>query len=485
MLAGNTDIISIVLIYFLFLILIGLNGYRKTNTFSDYIIGGRKLGPVIGAMNVGASDMSSWVLMGLPGAFYLFGLNQIWIIIGLLLGSYASWKIVAIRLRKYTEIANNSLTLSSFLENRFQDKSGILRVLNSVVTLFFFTFYIASGFVGSASLFSSLFEVDYQTTLFFSIFIIISYALIGGFLAVSWGDLFQGILILFALIFVPFGIFFSINGFDGFFGVIQNTSPNHLNPFYNLTFFGILTTLGWGLGYFGQPHIISKFMSIKDSKLINSARRICITWTALSMIGAASVGILGYVFFIQNPLKLHETVFLLSSKVIFSSVIMGFVVAAFLAAIMSTINGQIILSSGSLTEDFYRKFFRKNASDKELIIITRFFVVVVAFVGYFIAKNENATVLNIVSYAWSGLGASIGPIILLSLFWKRATKYGAMAGILSGAFSSILYDKLDLFAHSLLPAFLTSTLFIVVFSLLSLKHIPSNVEDQFKKIKNA
>jgi sodium/proline symporter len=478
----NFTILAVVAVYFLFLGYLGVRGYKKTKTFSDYILGGRKLGPIVGAMNVGASDMSSWLLMGLPGAFYLYGMNQIWMIIGLVVGSYCSWKFVATRLRKYTEIANDSLTISSFLENRFRDKSGFLRTVTSIMIVFFFTLYISAGFVGSAKLFSSLFGLDYGEALLISVFVIIFYALIGGFLAVSWADLLQGTLMLFALLIVPIGMAYVMGGLGPINEVIQSYSPAHLDPFHKITFFGLLSTFAWGLGYFGQPHIISKYMAIKNSEEISTARKICISWMSLSMIGAAAVGLFGYAFLIETPLTSHETVFIVTSNAIFPAIIMGFILSAVLAAIMSTINGQIIICCGSLTEDFYKKFFRKNAENKELIIVTRIAVAIIAFLAYAIARDESSTVLKIVSHAWAGLGAAIGPIILCSLFWKRTTKYGAIFGILSGGISSIIYSKIPFFPYELLPAFITSLLVIIIVSLLSKNEISSDVSSEFTQM---
>jgi sodium/proline symporter len=482
MLVGNVTIFAVVLAYFLFLGFLGLRGYNKTKTFSDYILGGRKLGPVVGAMNVGASDMSSWLLMGLPGAFYLFGFNQMWIIIGLVIGSYFSWKMVAVRLRNYTELANDSLTISSFLENRFKDKSGILRTVTSVMIIFFFTLYISSGFVGSAKLFTSLFGISYSNSLLISIFVIIFYALIGGFLAVSWADLVQGTLMLFALLLVPIGIAVSMGGVSETISVVSTLSPNHFNPFYDITLIGILSSLAWGLGYFGQPHIISKYMAIKNPNEIKTARKICISWMTLSMIGAGLVGLFGFAFFSKSPLTSPETVFIVASAKIFPALIMGLLISAVLAAIMSTINGQILICSGSITEDFYKKFFNKSASQKHLIIITRAWVLMIAVIAFFLASNENASVLKVVSHAWSGIGASIGPVIICALFWKKTTRTGAIWGVLTGGVSSFIYSKIPSFPYELLPAFLTSLFFIFIISLATQKEVTNEMKIEFDKI---
>jgi sodium/proline symporter len=405
-----------------------------------------------------------------------------WIIVGLVIGSYFSWKMVAVRLRKYTELANDSLTISAFLENRFQDKTGALRLVTSIMIIFFFTLYISSGFVGSAKLFTALFGIEYKTALAISIFVIIFYALIGGFLAVSWADLVQGTLMLFALLLVPIGIVYSMGGLGNVDNVITTLSPSHFNPFHEVTFIGLVSTLAWGLGYFGQPHIISKYMAIKNPNEIKTARKICISWMTLSMIGAGLTGLFGFAFFAKDPLTSYETVFIVASNKIFPALVMGFLISAVLAAIMSTINGQILICSGSITEDFYKKFFRKDASNKHLIVITRLWVAIIALIAFLLARNANATVLSIVSNAWSGIGASIGPIIICSLFWKKTTRTGAIWGVLSGGISSFVYSKIPSFPYELLPAFLTSLSFIVIFSLLTQKEISSKMKADFNQI---
>jgi len=480
---SNYYALPVVIIYFTMLMYLGYRGFKKTKTYSDYIIGGRKLGPVVGALNVGASDMSSWLLMGLPGAFYLLGLNQIWMVLGLVLGSFASWTLLAKRLRKYTELRGDSLTISEFLENRFDDKSKILTIVTSVIIIFYFTIYIASGFVGGAKLFSQFLDISYQKALLISCIGIVSYALIGGFLAVSWADLFQGMLMLFVLIITPLVVFYKsdISAIE-YIEQIKAISPSHLDPFFNMNFLAIIGFLSWGFGYFGQPHIISKYMAIKDPEEIKIAKRICISWMSLSMIGAAVVGILGFVYFIKNPIKEPETVFIAITSEMFHPIFIGIFISAILAAIMSTINAQIIICCSALSQDFYRRFFRKKADNKEMLLVTRIFVVVVALVAVLIATNEHASVLGLVARAWAGLGAAIGPIMIFALFWKKTTKTGAIAGIVTGAFGALIFSKVSLFSYEMLPAFLLSSLVIVIFSLLTKKQIPHFVEEDFKKL---
>ncbi len=480
---GNFFIGITVAIYMTGLMYLGWRGFRNTKTFSDYILGSRKLGPVVGAMNVGASDMSSWLLMGLPGAFYLYGINQIWIVIGLVVGSYCSWKFIAKRLRRYTELSGDSLTITSFLESRFEDKTRLLNISTLIVIIFFFTIYIAAGFVGSAKLFSSIFEVPYMTALIVSAVAIVSYALLGGFLAVSYADLFQGILILCVLLFVPTYIIaksdLSIS--DHVMQTMQ-MDPTHINPFHNLDFIGILGFFAWGLGYFGQPHIISKYMAIQDPNRIDLARKICITWMTISMIGASVIGLLGYVYFANAPLVEHETVFIAMSHSIFHPIIIGVLVAAILSATMSTTNAQIIICCSALSQDFYRHFFRKNATNREMLIVTRMWVVIVVLVAMVIAADQTSTVLGLVGKAWAGLGASFGPIVLLALYWKKTTRLGAFAGVVSGALGAVVFSKLSFISYEILPAFLLSLFMIYIVSLMTQKQVPHKVNAEFKKL---
>ncbi len=481
---GDLSILITILIYFSGLMYLGWRGFRKTKTFSDYILGGRKLGPVVGALNVGASDMSSWLLMGLPGAFYLFGFNQAWMVAGLITGSYLSWKIVAIRLRRYTEIAGDSLTLPTFLENRFEDNSRILSIITSVVIIVFFTVYIASGFVGSAKLFSQVFDISYFGALAISCVVVVSYAFLGGFLAVSWADLFQGLLMLAVLLITPIVVFFKSDfSVIDFVNKTREIAPEHLNLFHDMSFMGIIGAFAWGLGYFGQPHIISKYMAIKDQNKIGLARKICISWMTLAMLGSAIIGALGFVYFVDNPLAEPETVFVAMVHDIFHPIFIGIVISAILSAIMSTANAQIIICCSALSQDFYRHFFRKNAGDKEMLIVTRSWVLIVALAAFFIATDETSSILGLVSQAWAGLGASIGPIIIFSLFWQKTTKPAAIVGVVSGMVGVIIFSKIFYFSYEILPAFLLSSLLIFVVSLLTQNQVPSGAKADFEKLK--
>ncbi len=481
---GNSFILATILIYFTGLMYLGYKAFKKTKTFSDYILGSRKLGPVVGAMNVGASDMSSWLLMGLPGAFYLYGVNQIWMVIGLVVGSYCSWKIIAKRLRRYTEISGDALTIPSFLEHRLEDKTRLINVCTLITIIFFFTIYIAAGFTGAAKLFSSIFEISYHTSLALSCVGIVSYALIGGFLAVSYADLFQGILIFVVLMLVPF---FIVGGSDlSASDFVQKTielDPSHIDPFHNLDLIGILGFFAWGLGYFGQPHIISKYMAIKNPKEIGLARRIAISWMSLSMVGAALIGLLGFVYFADNPLKEPETVFIVMSNAIFHPIVIGVLVAAILSATMSTTNAQIIICCSALSEDLYRHFIRKNAANKEMLFVTRMWVVLVALIAAFIASDQHSSVLSLVGKAWAGLGAAFGPIVLLALFWKKTTRSGAVAGVVSGGLGAIIFSKVSFISYEILPAFLLSLVSVFIVSLLTQHQVPHKVHADFKRLE--
>ena len=482
---GNIYLIATISIYFAGLMCLGYRAFRKTKTFADYILGSRKLGPIVGAMNVGASDMSSWLLMGLPGAFYLHGINQIWIVVGLVVGSYCSWKFIAKRLRRYTEISGDALTISSFLENRFEDKSRILNVSTLIVIIFFFTVYIAAGFVGSAKLFSEVFGISYFSALILSCVCIVSYALLGGFLAVSYADLFQGILIFCVLLFVPtFIIFKSDFSISDFVMKTIALDPTRVDPFHDLSFIGILGFFAWGLGYFGQPHIISKYMAIKDPHRIDLARKICISWMALSMIGASVIGLLGFVYFADSPLKEPETVVIAMSHSIFHPIIIGVLISAILSATMSTLNAQIIICCSALSQDFYHRFIRKNAGNREMLFVTRMWVVVVALVALFIATDQSASVLGLVARAWAGLGASFGPIILFALFWQKTTKAGAITGVISGAVGAIVFSKMAFISYEILPAFAFSAFLIFIVSLMTQDQVPAKVAVDFKRLKN-
>ncbi|SDO38647.1 sodium/proline symporter PutP [Alkalicoccus daliensis] len=468
MVEGSMPIIITFIVYLVGMIALGLIAYKMTDNLSDYVLGGRRLGAGVAALSAGASDMSSWLLLGLPGALYAAGLVEAWIAIGLAVGAIINWMFVAGRLRSYTEIANDSITLPDFFENRFKDKSKSLRIVSAVLILIFFTFYTSSGLVGGAVLFESTFGLDQSTALWVGAVIIIAYTFLGGFLAVSWTDFVQGILMFLALIVIPIFAIVDFGGVGPTFDTIRSIDPANLSLFEGVGFIGIVSLLGWGLGYFGQPHIIVRFMAIRSMKELPKAQGIGITWVILSMTGAVFTGLVGIAYFADAPLDNPETVFLEFTQVLFHPIVAGVLLAAVLAAIMSTIDSQLLVSSSALAEDFYKGMIRPKASQKELVMVGRIGVLAVAVVALILAQNPDATVLELVSYAWAGLGATFGPLILFSLFWKRMTRNGALAGMISGGLTVLIWVQIEAGGifdlYELVSGFIVSSIMIIVFS---------------------
>jgi sodium/proline symporter len=476
-------IISIV-IYMIGMLLIGYVAYKRTANLSDYMLGGRDLGPAVTALSAGASDMSGWLLMGLPGAMYLTGLSSGWIVAGLCAGAYLNWLFIAPRLRTYTEVANDSITIPDFLENRFKDGSRLLRITSALVILIFFTFYTSSGMVSGGQLFKTAFNMEYSTGIWLTASVVILYTLFGGFLAVSWTDFVQGTIMFIALILVPVVTVANIGSLDKTFNVIQAIDPKLLQAFEGTSIVGIISLMAWGLGYFGQPHIIVRFMAISSVKEMKSARRIGMGWMVFSIVGAMITGLFGIAYFNLKGAPLaegaHETVFIVLAQELFPSLITGFLLAAILAAIMSTIASQLLVTSSSLTEDFYKAFIRKSASDKELVLVGRLAVLAVSLIALLLALHPNKTILDLVGYAWAGFGAAFGPVILLSLYWKRMTKWGALAGMVIGAITVIVWEQIERFeeVYEIIPGFIACTLAITIVSLLSPKPVPE-IEAEF------
>lgn len=469
-------IISIT-IYMIGMLWIGYYAYKRTADLSDYMLGGRNLGPAVTALSAGASDMSGWLMMGLPGAMYTQGLSASWIVIGLTLGSYANWLYVAPRLRIYTEIASNSITIPSFLENRFEDRSNLLRLVSGIVIMVFFTFYVSAGIVSGAVLFQNTFGMNYHTGLYLIAGVVVAYTLFGGFLAVSLTDFVQGLIMVLSLIMVPAVTLAHSGGIANTLEVVQRVNPSYMDFFKGTSALGIISLLAWGLGYFGQPHIIVRFMAITNVREIKKARRIGISWMIFSVLGAMLTGFFGIAYYQTHGLKIAnpETVFIELGKILFTPLLTGFIIAAILAAIMSTISSQLLVTSSSLTEDVYKTFFRRQATDKELVFAGRLAVLVVAVIASMLAFNQNATILSLVGYAWAGFGASFGPVILLSLFWKRMNKWGALSGMIIGAATIIVWTRFPFLKNHLyemVPGFAANLLAIYVASLLTAK--PSN-----------
>ncbi len=463
-------------LYFSAMLGIGLYAYRKsTSDVSGYMLGGRSLSPSVAALSAGASDMSGWMLMGLPGAMYISGVSSLWIAIGLVIGAFLNYLIVAPRLRTYTEVANDSITLPDFFENRFNDKSRLLRVVSSVVIVLFFTLYTSSGIVAGGKLFESSFGLNYEVGLYVTAGVVVAYTLFGGFLAVSLTDFVQGCIMFIALVLVPIVAINEIGGLAEMHSSINTINPALLDIFSGVSLISILSAMAWGLGYFGQPHIIVRFMAIRSVKDMPTARRIGMSWMIVSIIGAMATGLAGIAYVAKTGIKLDdaETIFILLSQILFNPLIAGFLLAAILAAIMSTISSQLLVTSSSLTEDFYKTFLHQNATDKQQVLVGRISVFLVALVAIYLAYDRNSSILSLVSNAWAGFGAAFGPVVIGSLYWKKMTRNGALAGMITGAVTVLLWiyapitingQSLSSVMYEIVPGFILCSLVIYVVS---------------------
>ncbi|RUM89828.1 MAG: sodium/proline symporter PutP [Thermodesulfatator sp.] len=469
----NLTITLTFLFYFMAVLVIGVIACLRTRDISDYILGGRRLGSLVAALSAGASDMSGWLLLGLPGLVYSQGLLALWLAGGLLLGTWFNWTIVATRLRVMSFEAGNAITLPEFLERRFQDSSRVLRALSAILILFFFTIYTSSGLVAGGKLFNAVFNIPYHWAVIIGGVSVLSYTFIGGFLAVSWTDAFQALLMLFALLAVPALSWLNIPESACSSQGLLSCLSGFLSPLKNRDGTGysvitILSLLAWGLGYFGQPHILARFMAIDSPSGIKKARLIGTAWAGLAMAGAVLVGLSGLVYF-SGRLGDAEKVFIFLVRELMHPAIAGICLAGILAAIMSTADSQLLVSASALTEDFYRGLMRPEAGQKELVLVGRITVIGVCLLAAWFARDPESLVLDIVAYAWAGFGASFGPVLIFSLFWQRMTCKGALLGIVSGGLSVIVWKGLSggIFdVYELLPGFLISCVVIVVTSLL-------------------
>ncbi|NBL77567.1 sodium/proline symporter PutP [Proteus sp. G2672] len=460
-------------IYILGMLFIGYLAYRSTKNFDDYILGGRRLGSVVTALSAGASDMSGWLLMGLPGVVFFAGISESWIAIGLCLGAWLNWRLVAGRLRLQTEKNNNALTLPDYLTSRFDDKSKMLRIISALVILTFFTIYCASGVVAGGMLFESTFHIPYHEAMIYGAIATIAYTFLGGFLAVSWTDTVQATLMIFALILTPIIVIFSVGGIDTSIAIIKAKDPSYLDMFKGLDFIAIISLLAWGLGYFGQPHILARFMAADSNQTIRKARRIGMTWMILCLGGTVAVGFFGIAYFEMNPAQAgavtakNERIFMELASLLFNPWIAGILLSAILAAVMSTLSCQLLVCASALTEDLYKPFIRKRASQKELVWVGRGMVLLVAIIAIFLARDPNNKVLDLVSNAWAGFGADFGPVILISVMWKRMTRNGAFAGMLIGALTVLVWMQYKWFGlYEIIPGFIFASIAIVVISLM-------------------
>ncbi|WLV24931.1 sodium/proline symporter PutP [Aciduricibacillus chroicocephali] len=467
-----------ILIYLAGMLWIGWYAYRRVNNLTDYMLGGRSLGPAVTALSAGASDMSGWLLMGLPGAIFASGLVEAWIAIGLTIGAYLNWIFVAPRLRAYTQVSNNSITIPSYLDSRFKGNSRLLRIITALIILVFFTFYVSSGMVAGGVFFQSSFGMSYHVGLLIVAAVVIAYTLFGGFLAVSYTDFVQGLIMFLALICVPLFGFFITGGFSGTVESIKEVNPHALSLVKGATVAGVISALAWGLGYFGQPHIIVRFMAIKTVKETKQARRIGIGWMILSLAGAIGTALVGIAYYQQNTgakLVDKEAVFIALGQIIFHPFIAGVLLAAVLAAIMSTISSQLIVTSSALIEDLYKTVQKSKSSEKTYVFLGRIAILVVSIIAMALAWKQNDTILALVSFAWAGFGAAFGPTILLSLYWRKITSIGALSGMIVGAVTVIVWGNVDILKDSLyeiVPGFALNLIVTIVVSLLTHKENP-------------
>ncbi len=482
--------------YMLMMVVIGLVCSKKNENVGDFYLGGRKLGPIVTAMSAEASDMSSWLLMGLPGVAYLTGCAEAgWTAIGLAVGTYINWLIVAKRLRVYTQKCNNSITIPDFFSNRYRDSKKILMGFSAIIILIFFVPYTASGFAACGKLFSTLFGIDYHLAMIISAIIIVAYTSVGGFLAASTTDLIQSIVMTLALVIL---VIFGIDAAGGMNTVMDNakglTDYLSFTALHNpdggeSTPYGILpiiSTLAWGLGYFGMPHILLRFMAIEDKNKVKTSRRIASVWVVISMAVAIFIGIIGNCLSAQDTIeKLEgssgaETVIMkmatyMSEKGFILAILGGLIFAGILASTMSTSDSQLLAASSSMSENLLKGMFKVKMNDKQSMLSARIVLVVIAILSVFIAWNPDSSVFRIVSFAWAGFGATFAPVMLLALFWKRSNKYGAIAGLVTGGVMVFLWKfviaKLgSVFAiYELLPAFVVAIIVNVIVSLCTSK----------------
>ncbi|MGX3045435.1 sodium/proline symporter PutP [Helicobacter sp. T3_23-1056] len=458
--------------YSVLMLYIGFYFFKKNKSTEDYFLGSRSLGPVVSALSAGASDMSGWLLMGLPGALYVSGFIESYIAIGLTIGATLNWVFVAKRLRIYTSVVANSITIPDYFETRFDDDRHILRVVCAVVILVFFTFYVSSGLVSGAKLFESTFGLRYEYALSTGTLIIVAYTFLGGYKAVCWTDLIQGILMMGALIIVPCVMLYHLGGFGEAMQIVREIKPNALSMGEGASAVGIISALAWGLGYFGQPHILVRFMSIRSTKEIPLATIIGISWMAISLLGACFIGVLGIAYVYKFDLSLNdpEKIFIVMSQLLFNPWIAGILLSAILAAVMSTASSQLLVSSSTIAEDFYKRIFHKDASSKMVMNLGRAGVLAVALIAFVISTDKDSSILSIVAYAWAGFGASFGSVMIFSLFWGRMTRLGAISGMITGAvvvvaYKNIFAEMLDFRIYEIIPGFICASVVIVIVSL--------------------
>lgn len=507
--SGTTMIILLAfVVYLAFMVAIGAAYMKKTSSSEDYFLGGRGLNGWVAALSAQASDMSGWLLMGLPGAIYAMGTGQIWIAVGLCIGTIFNWLCISGRLRKYTIVANNSLTIPAYFENRFRDRKRILLLISSVVIVIFFLVYTASALAAGGKLFNSVFGVDYHVSLMIGAAVILCYTFMGGFMAVCVTDFVQGTLMLVGLLVVPIVAYFMLPGSMSEIitqSGVTGGAQAFLDPFTNgdrpYTFVEVFSQLAWGLGYCGMPHILTRFMAVRDEKELRKSKAIAIVWIILSLTAACFIGVIGRAYL--YPVILGESG-AVSSESVFIEIINklftvdlklpfigGIFLCGIMAAIMSTADSQLLVTASAVSEDLYHQYVKRDADSKTILQVGRVTVVVIALLAFIIAWDPNSSIMGLVSNAWAGLGAAFGPTVLMSLYWRRTNLAGAIAGILTGGLTVIIWDYIPLAGgqtlgaatglYSLAVGFLLSLLMIIVFSLAT-KAPAKEITDEFDKV---
>lgn len=482
-LENNWPIALAFILYLALMMSIGLYYSRRQKNLSSYILGDRQLGPWLTSMSAEASDMSGWMLMGLPGYAYLHGLSAFWTGIGLIIGTWANWVLVSQRLRNYTEVANNSLTIPDYLSNRFEDKKNGLRLICALFIILFFIIYTSSGFVAAGKLFNTIFGMPYLQALLLGAFVVVFYTFLGGFSAVALTDFIQGTMMFFTVIYVPVAATIALGGPMPTLDILSKEGSDFFSFFPDSTGMSallvmIVSSLGWGLGYFGQPHILVKFMAIGDPKELKKSTRIAMTWVLLSLSFAIAIGVVGKAY-LSTPLENAnaERVFILMAESLSAPFITGIIWSAILAAIMSTSSSQLLVTSSAVSRDLFQAFLKKDASEKTLIRVSRLSVLLVSAIAVYLGSDPNSYIFSIVSYAWAGFGACFGATVLLSLYWKRMTLKGAYAGVIVGGLTVLIWKHFEWFGlYELVPGFFLSIAAIVIVSLMDEKPSQSILE---------
>ena len=472
-----------IIIYMSVMLGIGYWSYRQTDEYEDYVLAGRGLNPFVAALSAGAADMSGWLLMGLPGALFVSGMSELWIAVGLLAGAWANWTYVAPRLRSYSEVADDSVTIPSFFENRLGDKSRTIRLVSSTIIVVFFTFYVSSGMVAGGKYFESTFGGDYLTGMLVVAFITVTYTFIGGFLAVSYTDAVQGMIMFCSLIIVPVMALLYLDdpssiwtwATSNSYGPHTDGNPQYFSLISGISAATIIGNLAWGLGYFGQPHIIVRFMALRTPKDARTGRMIGMSWMFISIVGAVFIAIIGTAFFGQNPdlaitdTSKYESVFLDMARILFHPLIGGLILTAVLAAIMSTISSQLLVSSTSLIEDIFKIVKKNHPSQDVMINLSRTAVILVSVVAGLLAVNPNNSILDLVGFAWAGFGSAFGPAVLFMLYWKRLNVQGTLAGMIAGAVVCGVWGNTGLkdVVYEMVPGVIAATVITYVVTIMT------------------